>query len=325
MYYRVIPFNRTFDTYGLVYKVPDNINIAPWNIAIVPFRNTQELALCMWQVKDNELNCEISSIKVIISLYSEFEFLSEYQRNVIDFVSTHYITPIHHALTLYFPRNLIEKISKNTISKIKISEYAYKNPDILLTKMQQEIYTKIEKNSLNSLLAGEMKLHSKYLIYGVTGSWKTQIYMKIISDNLSKWKQTLLLIPEIILTSQIGERVKKMFWDDVIMLHSGVSAAKKSKYWMDIHAGNAKIIIGTRSSLFYPYNNLWAIIIDEEHDNSYISDQAPRYHSLDIAEKISDLQNIPLILWSGTPRATTFYRALKWEFQVLQLLEKYKS
>lgn len=315
MYYRVIPFKRTFDTYGLIYSVANTLDISPGKIVLVPFRDTQELALCMWEVTWKELNCKKEDIKEVISVVSEICFLNSQQRAIIDFVSQYYITPIHHALGLYFPRNLIEKISKKTVQKIKISEYNYKKPEIYLSVAQKSIYDKISSIST----------YKKHLIYWVTGSWKTQIYMNIIADNLKKDRQTLLLIPEIILTSQIGERVKEMFGDDVIILHSGVSAAKKSKLWMDIHLGNAKVIIGTRSSLFYPYNNLWAIIIDEEHDSSYISDNAPRYHSLDVVEKISQLQNIPLILGSGTPRSTSFYRALNWEFQLLQLLEKYED
>jgi primosomal protein N' (replication factor Y) len=315
MYYRVIPFKRTFDTYGLVYSVPIELQntILPGKIIVVPFRDTQELALCVWEVVESDLNCKTENIKDIISIQSDFIFMQEQQLDLINFVSTHYITPIHHALWLYFPRNLIEKVAKNTIDKIKSSEYNYTSNNIILSPEQELIYKKINGNK-----------QKKHLIYGVTGSGKTQIYMKIIADNLVEWKQTLLLIPEIILTSQIGERVKHVFGQDVIMLHSGITAAKKSKYWMDIHSWNAKIVIWTRSSLFYPYNNLWAIIIDEEHDSSYISDQAPRYHSLDIAEKLSQLYNIPLILGSGTPRATTFYRALQWDFQVLQLLQKFK-
>lgn len=316
MYYRVIPFWRTFDTFGLIYKIPKDlsVSIASWMIAFVPFRSTTEFALCVWEVYESGLNCEKTDIKEILEITSERIFLSSEQIQIIDFVSQHYITPIHHALWLYFPRNLLEKISKSTLEKIKKSEYSYNIPKISLTDYQWDIYDKIKKSE-----------NKKHLLFWVTGSGKTEIYMQIIADNLAKSKQTLLLIPEIILTSQIGERVKAAFWNDVLILHSGVTAAKKSAYWMDIYSGKAKIIIGTRSALFYPYNNLWGIIIDEEHDSSYISDAAPRYHSLDVAEKLSELYNIPLILWSGTPRSTTFYRGLKWEFQVLQLLEKYSD
>jgi len=313
MYYRVIPFSQSFDTYGLIYRSDDIYQ--EWCLVEVPYWKSTDLAICVWRLSQDDLNCKAESIKDIIWEYwEEFCFLSPEQLELVCFISTHYITPIHNVLALFFPRNLYEKITKRTLSKIKVSEYIYQIPTIKLTSEQEKIYTNIHS-----------KNHLHHLIYGVTGSWKTQIYMKIILDTLQAWKQSLLLIPEIILTSQIGERMKATFWNDVLILHSGVTAAKKAKYWMDIHNWNAKIIIGTRSSLFYPYNNLWCIIIDEEHDSSYISDSAPRYHSLDVAQRLSQLYDIPLILWSGTPRVSTLYKWLKWDFQVLQLLEKYSE
>lgn len=315
MYYRVIPFSKTFDTYGLIYKSGDDKKYMPWSILEVPYWKSRHLAVCFWPVKQEHVNCELDTIKEIIWVYwDDISYLSHSQLELISFIASHYITPIHNALWLYFPRNLLEKISKDTVSKIKISEYSYNNPIISLSEDQKSIYSKITS-----------KNHLHHLIYWVTWSWKTQIYMKLILDCLTNWKQSLLLIPEIILTSQIGERIQVVFGDDVLILHSWITAAKKSKYWMDIHSWNAKIIIGTRSSLFYPYNNLGLIIIDEEHDSSYISDSAPRYHSLDVAQRLSQLHDIPLVLGSWTPRATTLYRWLTWEFQVLQLLEKFSE
>ncbi len=317
MYYRLIPFKRTFDTFGLIYHVPKVLenDISPGNIVVVTLKDTQIMALACNEIKKWEINCKYEDIKDIISILDDFKFLTGEQIQIIDFIAKYYITPIHHALALYFPRNLQEKIIKQTVKKIKIRDYnCNENINISLSENQQGIFDAIYKNPKQK----------KHLIYGVTGSGKTQIYMKIIEKNLQQGKQSLLLIPEIILTSQIGERVGEVFWKDVIILHSGISAAKKSQYWMEIHSWKAKIIIGTRSALFYPYNNLASIILDEEHDRSYISDSAPRYHTLEVAETLSRLIGSNLILWSGTPRVTTFYRWLKWEFQVLQLLEKYK-
>lgn len=313
MYYRVIPFHQSFDTYGLIYSASDTNEYISWSILEIPYGKNTILAICYWAVSESDLQCSPEDIKEIIWVFNQTIFLSREQLELVSFLASHYMTPIHNTLGLFFPRNLLEKITKNTLSKIKISEYTYKNPHIELSEWQSNIYKKINT-----------KNHLHHLIYGVTWSGKTQIYMKLIQDTLSSGKQSLLLIPEIILTSQIGERIQAMFWDQVLILHSWVTPAKKSLYWMDIYSWNAKIIIGTRSSLFYPYNNLWCIIIDEEHDSSYISDNAPRYHSLDVAQRLSQLYDIPLVLWSGTPRVTTLYKWLKWDFQVLQLLEKYK-
>lgn len=315
MYYRVVPFSGSFDSIWLTYKVPDDMLefIKPGKIVAIPLKNSQELWLLMWEQDISQLDFDISDIKEIAGIISDFTFLSEQQCQMIDFIAQNYFCPIHHALGLFFPKNLLEKIGKNTYEKIKWKEYVYRESSLSLSGKQSDIYEDIMHNDAK-----------KFLLYGVTGSGKTQIYMKLIEECLRAWKQTLLLIPEIILTSQIGERIKKEFGDDVLVIHSGVSAAKKSSYWMDIHSGRAKVIIGTRSALFYPYNNLGALIIDEEHDSSYISDSVPRYHSLDVAEFMAEKYNIPLLLWSGTPRTTTFYRALKGEFNLLQLLEKYQ-
>ncbi len=314
MYYRVIPFSRSFDTVGLVYEVPDFLQaqIHPGMIVQIPFRSETDLALTMEEVSWEHKDFELSDIKKVDALVIEQIFLPKLQRDLINFISPHYITPIHHALGLFFPRNLLEKIEKNTISKVKLKAYEYSQNEILLSEIQEQIFQKIQHSE-----------HKKHLIYWVTGSGKTQIYMKIIEKNLREDKQTLLLIPEIILTSQIGERVREVFWEQVILLHSGVSQAKKTQYWCDIAAWNAKIIVGTRSSLFYPYTHLASIIIDEEHDASYISDSAPRYHAREVAEKMSELWDIELILGSGTPKVETFYRALQREFQLHQILEKY--
>ncbi len=315
MYYRVIPFSQSFDTYGLIYSSNEGNIYQAGTIVEIPYGKSSQLAVCHSLVHEDDINCNTEDIKSISWVYPvDFVFLSSEQLELISFISEHYITPIHNVLWLFFPRNLWEKISKNTLSKIKLSEYSYKHPDVRLSGVQEEIYKKITTRN-----------HLHHLIYGVTGSWKTQIYMKLIDDCLQSWKQSLLLIPEIILTSQIWERIQNMFWDDALILHSWITAAKKAKYWMDIHAWNAKIIIWTRSSLFYPYNNLGLIIIDEEHDSSYISDSAPRYHSLDVAQRLSQLYDIPLVLGSGTPRTTTLYKWLKWDFQILQLLEKFSD
>lgn len=102
-----------------------------------------------------------------------------------------------------------------------------------------------------------------------------------------------------------------MFGEDVLIISSEVPEAKRTQYWVDIRSGNAKIIVGTRSSLFYPYSNLATIIVDEEHDQSYVSDSAPRYSSREIVSEISQILDIPVLFASGTPSVETMYNAMK--------------
>lgn len=312
---RIIPLWKSFDRYGLSYyvdkkKCPD---ISQWDIILAPFGNWEILWVFareddVWKVWNT------GKMKEILEVYpKDFSLDPEYIK-IIDFISGYYFTLIHHAAWLYFPKNLREKLLKRSYARIKENEYTYKQSKVLLSEKQDEIYRQI--------ISSQQK---KFLLYGITGSWKTEIYTKIISQCIEKGKQVLLLIPEIILTSQIETRMKKHFWDDILVLHSWISAAKKTQYWYDIKTGNAKIIVGTRSSLFYPYKNLWAIIMDEEHDESFISDSVPRYHAKEIAEKLSELFDIPLILGSWTPKIISFYKALAWEYKVLQLLESYSD
>ena len=133
------------------------------------------------------------------------------------------------------------------------------------------------------------------------------------------------MIPEIILWNQILERIQKVFWKDVIIINSTIPDAKKTKYFLDILHNKAKIILWTRSALFYPYNNLGLVIMDEEHDDSYISDNSPRYNSGTIADEIADLTGIKLIRASGTPSIKSMYQGIKWKYEVINLLEKYKK
>ncbi len=168
-------------------------------------------------------------------------------------------------------------------------------------------------------------LEEKILFFWITWSWKTEIYINTIKDHLDAWEQSLLLVPEIILSNQLASKIKDVFWDDVLVINSTITEATKTKYFVDIMSWNAKIIIWTRSSLFYPYSNLWLIIIDEEHDNSYISDQSPRYNAIEIANKITDLNNNKLVLASWTPSIDSMYNGVKDYYKIVNLLEKYKK
>ena len=317
MYCRVIPFSKTFDFTWLIYFIPDHVEkeLCLYQMVSIPVRDSIQIAIVFEIMEEiEESNISLDKIKSIIEIHDTNTFLYPYQAQIIEYISYHYITPIHNALGVYFPKNLQGKIEKKTFHKVLPREYNYEtSKHNTLTSLQQKAYEQIQHSCQKQIL-----------FHGVTGSGKTEIYRKLISDNLQKNMQTLLLIPEIILGSQIGERISQMFGSDVLVIHSEVSQAKKTQYWRDIHSGNAKIIVGTRSAVFYPYKNLWMIIVDEEHDNSYISDSAPRYKTGDIVRQISQILNIPVVFASGTPSVQSSYLAMKGEMQLVTLLEKYK-
>lgn len=160
---------------------------------------------------------------------------------------------------------------------------------------------------------------SKFLLHGVTGSGKTEVYVKCISDCLSCGKNAIMLVPEISLTPQTFKYFRDRFGDTVAILHSGLSAGERYDEWRRLLTGGAKIAIGARSAIFAPLQNIGMIIIDEEHDASYISENNPRYDTLDIAVKRSEYNDCPLVLGSATPSVNTYFSARNGEYTLLEL------
>lgn len=150
---------------------------------------------------------------------------------------------------------------------------------------------------------------SKNLIYGITGSGKTEIYLQLINEVLNRNKTAIVLVPEISLTPQMVDRFLARFGDTVAVLHSKLSVGERYDEWMKIASGDKKIVIGARSAIFAPVKDLGIIIIDEEHDMSYKSDSSPRYNAKDLAKYICEISNCPLVLGSATPDITTMYQA----------------
>jgi primosomal protein N' (replication factor Y) len=145
------------------------------------------------------------------------------------------------------------------------------------------------------------------LIHGVTGSGKTEIYLQVISAVVEQGKQAVVLVPEIALTPQTVRRFTARF-KRVAILHSGLSATQRHRYWQQILQGQADVVVGARSAIFAPVPNLGVIVVDEEHESSYKQDTAPRYHARDVAIKRAQIENVPVILGSATPSLETWNR-----------------
>ena len=149
------------------------------------------------------------------------------------------------------------------------------------------------------------------LLQGVTGSGKTEIYLQCIARCVEEGKQALVLVPEIALTPQTVRRFMARF-ARVAVLHSGLSATQRHRFWQQISTGQADVVVGARSAVFAPLPKLGVIVVDEEHDSSYKQDQAPRYHGRDVAIKRAQIENVPIILGSATP-SLEMYRRCKLE------------
>lgn len=163
---------------------------------------------------------------------------------------------------------------------------------------------------------------SKNLIYGITGSGKTEIYLQLIGKVLEKGKEAIVLVPEISLTPQMVDRFLARFGENVAVLHSKLSTGERFDEWQKVAAGEKKIVIGARSAIFAPVKNLGIIIIDEEHDMSYKSDMTPRYNAKDLAKYITEKANCPLVLGSATPDIVTMQKAKEKEIALYTLTKR---
>lgn len=222
-------------------------------------------------------------------------------------------------------RAIIKTLEKNGIIKLqeeKVIRNPLENKDIKqtnklkFTEEQEEAYTKVSN-------AIEKHEYKKYLLYGVTGSGKTEIYLQLIEKVIREGKSAIMLVPEISLTPQMINRFIERFGKDIIaVLHSKLSVGERYDSWERIENGEARIVIGARSAIFAPVCNLGIIIIDEEHDSSYKSEMAPRYNAKEVATKIAKYNNIPLLLGSATPDIVTFYKTQNEDIELLKLSKR---
>lgn len=182
------------------------------------------------------------------------------------------------------------------------------NLDKVLTEEQNNVFTSIDLDNYNT-----------YLLHGITGSGKTEIYIKLASKVINSGKKVIMLVPEITLTTQIVKRFYDCFGNNVAIFHSGLSDGEKYDEYNKIVKGHASIVVGTRSSIFVPFDKIGLIIIDEEHTSSYKQESNPRYNAIDMAIFRAKYHNCPLILASATPRLETMARAKKGVYQYLSL------
>ncbi len=187
---------------------------------------------------------------------------------------------------------------------------------VILSEEQQKAFDGIAK------LCDEEK-GSTALLFGVTGSGKTQVFIKLIQREIEKGHQVILMVPEISLTPQMMNKFFAYFGDAVAVMHSALSAGERIDEWKRIASGKARIIVGTRSAVFAPAKELGLIIMDEEQEQSYKSDRSPRFHAREAAAFRSKKLGIPLLLASATPSIETFYKAKTGKISLFEMSERY--
>ena len=213
--------------------------------------------------------------------------------------------------------------SVNTLLKNGIVKFVYEEVNRYVTHSSGKYHkVTLNDNQQEVVDAVDIDNNDTYLLYGITGSGKTEVYMELIDRVINKGKTAIMLVPEISLTPQIVDRFVTRFGEDVAILHSGLSDYEKYDEYRKIMNGKVKIVVGARSAIFAPLENIGIIVIDEEHSQTYKQDNNPRYHARDVAILRGKYHNAPVILGSATPSLESFARANKGVYKVLTLTKR---
>lgn len=239
-------------------------------------------------------------------------------------LGTEKITAVKEMKELGFSTALLNEAAKNGWLTF-IEKEAYRDP------FANQTFEKTTALSLNAeqqvavetILQSVQKQQSQtYLLEGITGSGKTEVYLQVIAEVLNQGKTAIMLVPEISLTPQMVQRFKSRFGEHVAVMHSGLSQGEKYDEWRKIERGEAEVVVGARSAIFAPIENIGVIIIDEEHEASYKQEETPRYHARDLAIWRSEYHHCPVVLGSATPSLESRARAQKNVYQRLRLTQR---
>ena len=303
MYYQIYVKKRK-STY--TYSSDKELEIGTY--CEVDFAKSKLLGIVIRESKKEDIGD--FKIKSIDKVLLDIPKIPENILNLAIFINTYYITDFFASLALVGP---YEKMSLDSIKKLEIKDTVIKE-EIHLSEKQSEIYSEIVKSEENY-----------FLLHGITGSGKTQIYIKLIIEALNRKKGSIFLVPEISLTTQMVTGLKKIFGDNISIIHSKMTPAKKKAEWEKIYSGKSKIVIGARSAIFAPVNNLGYIIMDEEHENTYKQEDNARYHTRNVALKRAMLEGCKVVFGSATPSFETYYYSQKGKIKLLELNERYNG
>ena len=283
-YYSVALLNKPLP--ALTYK--SELELQAGFQVEVKLRNRDVLAVILQAV----IKPDFKTTPILLASNKHF---SSQQIQTAKFISNYYICSLGEALNLFVPFSLTQSADKNRKSEGKINNNEEVESKIFLSASQDSALSFLQK-------------HPVSLLFGDTGSGKTEIYMKWFEQVLAEDKRVLFLMPEISLTPQMEIRLKEHFGEAVVMWHSKVTKPQKEKLLQKIYDGSAKIIAGARSALFLPIDGIGLIVVDEEHDDSYKANARPRYHARDMAIYIGKQHNVPVLLGSATPSLGSYVK-----------------
>ncbi len=294
---------------GFVYSSKCKLPIG--SRVLVELKGKQKIGI-VWKEVTEKQDYEI---KPVSSVLDEKPVIDLEQIKTIEFIAGYYITFIGLVLKSALPKRIFEDKKPINICRNKDNNTLKIAQGHTLNAQQRYVYDNIKQTGFDV-----------NLIFGVTGSGKTEIYMRIMEDMLNNSKQCVVLVPEIVLTPQYIDIFSKRFSENIIsIIHSRLTQKKRFENWLDFKNNKTKILIGTRSAVFADFSNVGVVIVDEENDESYKQENEPRYNAKDIAIYRAKQHNIPVILCSATPTLESYYKAATGKFKLFKLTKRIKD
>jgi len=348
----LVPFNNR-QIEGFVVRIKDNTEVPSNKMKSIikvlddyPVLNIKQLDLAFWMKR--QYSCLlVHSLRVMIPAQLRGGKVSIKQKK---YVSIKFNADISQEILLSLTRSkkqkqiieyLIEKEEDVLLSQINIelgnssssikslkeknlinisTRRVYRKPMTSLKDKEDKevLLSNAQKEALNGIINNKSD-NKKFIIHGVTGSGKTEVYMRLCSKMLQEGKGVIILVPEISLTPQMVGTFRARFKNIGAVLHSKLSAGERLDEWQRINEGDAKIVIGARSAVFAPVKNLGLIVIDEEHETSYKSETQPKYDAVEVSQYRCKQNDAVLLLGSATPTVTRYYKAKNGEYNLLRL------
>jgi len=300
--------NSEFD-----YIIPDGMRVEVGARVLVPFGKTTTEGFVLGVGEKTDVPED--KLKAIAKVMDDFVAVKPEFLEILDSVCDKFKLRKIDVLRLFVPGVLRGRKTARRIKRdAPRSTQSNHAKEVVLTDQQQAV--------VDAVIGGA----GTFVLHGVTGSGKTEVYMRVIEHVIKAGKTAIMLVPEIGLTPQVLATFRMRFGETVAILHSGLTMGERYDEWLRLHKGEAKIAIGARSAVFAPVENLGIIIIDEEHDGSYFSESNPRFFTHDVARLRCDYNKCALVLGSATPSVETYYKAsVTKEYKLLTLDKRVNS
>jgi len=300
-----VVFNRPITP--LTYEIQSqNIKAQPGMRASVKLRQKPAVGI-IYKITETT---DLKEVKPVEEILDGEPVLNDDLIQLGEWIADYYLCSIGEALWTIVPKGF-KKREKSVLKDIPFQE-DLRGDDITLTEEQTEVFSRLQKSL-------DEDTQRYFLLHGVTGSGKTEIYLRIIHEILKRGRGAILLVPEISLTPQTVQYFSSRMGNELAILHSRLTKAEKINEWHRILSGEKKIVIGARSAIFAPMKDIGIIIIDEEHETSYKSDETPRYNAKSVAYYRAKKHNATLLFGSATPSVESYYYAKLNKFTLLRL------